>query len=273
MHAQWMSLGAIGVLAVSAGAMPIDMTIDQSQSSIDLSITIDVSLASDTDTDSSSLSGDLRVEFDDYGAPTMVTLHDLNVMIADDLMFNWSFGFFGSADASLIGGAVTWGSTDNIVGPVPVTDGDFVLPDVPVALQGTMFVNYDIFLAGTGSETLNLADQGDFASTIEGSVVVNGDVLTLTSTLPLDATTPLMDDMGNQLGTLIVSGTATIVATGNAPSCPADLNGDGVLNFFDVSTFLNAYNAMDPIADFDNNGVFNFFDVSGFLNAFNAGCP
>lgn len=58
-----------------------------------------------------------------------------------------------------------------------------------------------------------------------------------------------------------------------AAPCPADLNGDGVLNFFDVSAFLNGYNAMDPIADFTGDGVFNFFDVSAFLNAYNAGCP
>ena len=56
-------------------------------------------------------------------------------------------------------------------------------------------------------------------------------------------------------------------------SCPADLNGDGMLNFFDVSTFLNAFNAMNPIADFNGDGMFNFFDVSTFLGAYNAGCP
>ena len=55
--------------------------------------------------------------------------------------------------------------------------------------------------------------------------------------------------------------------------CPADLTGDGLLNFFDISTFLSAFSAQDPIADFDDNGQFNFFDVSGFLGAFNAGCP
>ncbi|MGV6815039.1 MAG: PQQ-dependent sugar dehydrogenase [Phycisphaerales bacterium] len=55
--------------------------------------------------------------------------------------------------------------------------------------------------------------------------------------------------------------------------CPADLNGDGELNFFDISAFLNAFNAQDPIADFTGDGNFNFFDVSGFLNAYNAGCP
>lgn len=60
---------------------------------------------------------------------------------------------------------------------------------------------------------------------------------------------------------------------GGSASCPADLTGDGVINFFDVSAFLNAYNAGDPIADFTGDGVFDFFDVSAFLSAYNAGCP
>jgi hypothetical protein len=55
--------------------------------------------------------------------------------------------------------------------------------------------------------------------------------------------------------------------------CPADLNGDGNLNFFDVSAFLTAYNKMDPLADFNGDGAFDFFDVSAFLTAYNAGCP
>tara|TARA_R110002073_G_scaffold118918_1_gene258467 strand:- start:345218 stop:346072 length:855 start_codon:yes stop_codon:yes gene_type:complete len=61
--------------------------------------------------------------------------------------------------------------------------------------------------------------------------------------------------------------------TRNAPSCQADLNDDGSLNFFDVSAFLNAFSASDPVADFTGDGLFNFFDVSAFLNAFSAGCP
>lgn len=58
-----------------------------------------------------------------------------------------------------------------------------------------------------------------------------------------------------------------------ANSCPADLTGDGELNFFDVSAFLSAFTAMNPVADFTDDGQFNFFDVSAFLNAFAAGCP
>ena len=56
-------------------------------------------------------------------------------------------------------------------------------------------------------------------------------------------------------------------------ACLPDLTGDGLLNFFDISAFLNAFNAQDPIADFTGDGNFNFFDVSAFLNAYNAGCP
>ncbi len=55
--------------------------------------------------------------------------------------------------------------------------------------------------------------------------------------------------------------------------CQADLNGDGVLNFFDVSAFLNAFAAGDLVADFNADGMLNFFDVSAFLSLFSAGCP
>lgn len=54
--------------------------------------------------------------------------------------------------------------------------------------------------------------------------------------------------------------------------CTPDLNGDDTLNFFDISTFVNAYYQGRYEADFDNNLVFNFFDVSVFLKAFREGC-
>ena len=60
---------------------------------------------------------------------------------------------------------------------------------------------------------------------------------------------------------------------GSTPPCLADLDPNGMLNFFDVSAFLVAYMNEDPIADFNDDGLFNFFDVSGFLVAYQAGCP
>ncbi len=58
-----------------------------------------------------------------------------------------------------------------------------------------------------------------------------------------------------------------------AVPCAGDLNGDGVLNFFDISVFLSAFNAGDPIADLNGDGIYNFFDVSAYIQLFNAGCP
>ncbi len=55
--------------------------------------------------------------------------------------------------------------------------------------------------------------------------------------------------------------------------CAADLTGDGMLNFFDVSAFLSAFGTQDPAADFTGDGLWNFFDVSAFLSAFGDGCP
>lgn len=55
--------------------------------------------------------------------------------------------------------------------------------------------------------------------------------------------------------------------------CPADVNGDGMLNFFDISAFLNAFGANESAADFNGDGMYNFFDISAFLKAFGAGCP
>jgi hypothetical protein len=60
---------------------------------------------------------------------------------------------------------------------------------------------------------------------------------------------------------------------GSPSSCTADLNGDGELNFFDVSAFLVAFNAGDLSVDFNGDGMLNFFDVSAFLTEYNAGCP
>jgi hypothetical protein len=64
-----------------------------------------------------------------------------------------------------------------------------------------------------------------------------------------------------------------MITVPSAGGCPADMDGDGELNFFDVSAFLAAFGANDASADFDGDGMFNFFDVSAFLAAYGEGCP
>ncbi|MBO6513191.1 MAG: matrixin family metalloprotease [Phycisphaerales bacterium] len=55
--------------------------------------------------------------------------------------------------------------------------------------------------------------------------------------------------------------------------CQPDLNDDGELDFFDISSFLTSFGNGDPVADFNNDGELDFFDISAFLAAYSAGCP
>ena len=58
-----------------------------------------------------------------------------------------------------------------------------------------------------------------------------------------------------------------------AAVCEADLNGDSVLDFFDLSLFLTAFGESNASADLNEDGAFDFFDLSIYLNLFNTGCP
>jgi hypothetical protein len=64
-----------------------------------------------------------------------------------------------------------------------------------------------------------------------------------------------------------------VVRVADAGCGVADFNGDGALNFFDVSAFLVAYQGNEATADINADGLLNFFDVSAFLVAYQAGCP
>lgn len=63
--------------------------------------------------------------------------------------------------------------------------------------------------------------------------------------------------------------------TGSAANvCVADFNGDGNVNFFDVSTFVAAFNDQSSTADFAAPfGILNFFDIAAFIQVFSNGCP
>jgi hypothetical protein len=54
--------------------------------------------------------------------------------------------------------------------------------------------------------------------------------------------------------------------------CPADLNLDGLLDFFDFLEFQDMFAAGSNQADFDCSGDLDFFDFLAFQNAFAAGC-
>ncbi len=76
-----------------------------------------------------------------------------------------------------------------------------------------------------------------------------------------------------QVGQSTDIGSVHVYDIGCFLACVADMNSDGVLDFFDISTFLTAFGNGDLAADFTGDGSFDFFDISSFLTAFAAGCP
>ena len=55
-------------------------------------------------------------------------------------------------------------------------------------------------------------------------------------------------------------------------TCRADLDGDGILTFFDFLAFQDFFAAGDLLADFSPDGVLDFFDFLAFQDAFVGGC-
>jgi hypothetical protein len=157
-----------------------------------------------------------------------------------------------------------------------------------VAMQGDLLMEptarMHVTLLGTGHGT-NTVDQLQITgfATIGGTLVVDASaadiaigetrtVLTTTGGIngSFDQVQAIGLGAGESIETTVVGNTVNIAIV---IACPADLNGDGSLNFFDVSAFLSAFATQDPAADFTGDGSFNFFDVSAFLSAFAAGCP
>lgn len=125
-------------------------------------------------------------------------------------------------------------------------------------------------------------------------VVLSGsDVMEIDGTLTVNIDSgyaPLFGDTWDIISGGTNSGTFSEVITGTTPigqvyraiyavdrvfvilTCDADLSGDGVIDFFDVSTFLNFFGAQDVRGDLNGDGNFDFFDVSTFLQLFSQGC-
>jgi hypothetical protein len=145
---------------------------------------------------------------------------------------------------------------------------------------GTMIVDGDLVIHPTGKLNINLDGVAASRVDVSGDLTVDGSVMIST----LNGYTPVLGDSFS-----IASVTGAIIALPNRAIgdagaglayglvisgsdvlarvvCSADLTNDGVLNFFDVSSFLST------LPDYNNDDTFNFFDVSAFLVDFGEGC-
>ncbi len=272
-HVSFLCVACVVLMGSGVSAQPLEFVIDPGQSSIDLTITLDLgAFGGDSDSDSSSLSGTMDLGIDDSSSPTETSFHDLLAIMDSDLNYNWEPAFLSTADATLTGGYMEYAQPGVVIGPVALVGGGFVFPAVPTLVGGLLTVNYDIFLVGSGSEVVDLSTLEPAVDDFAGTMLVVGETVTVFNTVPISGAQPLVVD-GSEIGQVIFTGSATMVAVAQIPECLADMNGDGLLNFIDVSDFLTAYGNQDPSADFEFDGLYNFLDVSAFLAAYGAGCP
>lgn len=182
-----------------------------------------------------------------------------------------------SDDGSILLGSWSMGQSyyeaGKIVDGVPSKIGEgSLLPGwsgiaTDIADNGTI-IGFDI-LMGSRRSWIQPMGEGDLQLTTD---FVNGHGGNVPAGTSLEVLQAISSDGKTIVGHSFFA-PAFLITLDYGNDCVADLTGDGVLNFFDVSAFLSAFSASDPIADFDGNGAFNFFDVSAFLSAFSAGCP
>jgi hypothetical protein len=128
---------------------------------------------------------------------------------------------------------------------------------------------------------LNLAVENSSEGTTNLSFVVDRDIETESNPYSV-LSGRLNNNEGDDLAVLTET-TSGIPLTGKSDlgsvyfdqssSCRADVNGDGQLNFLDISQFLQGYGAQSQSSDWNADGLFNFLDISGFLNSYSIGCP
>lgn len=265
---------ALAGLGSLASAQPVTLTVDPAQSSIFVTATAITSVGNDTDTATSAVSGSIEIVLDDYGNPTAITLNDFTFALESDPTLNFTFGFFGSASATLTDAVAVYATPGLPLGPTPIVAGAFDFPAVSTIITGTTDYSYNILFVGNDTGSQNLADLGANDAPFNGSVGVSGGIVTLVATLDIAGTQNIIPDLVD----VELLGTATIVATGPIPAggCnDADFAPPlGQLTFADISAFLGAFTANDPAADLAApTGSFTFADISAFLSAFAAGCP
>jgi len=184
--------------------------------------------------------------------------------------------------------------TDNVFGNSDVDGGTTTLTSATLNVEGATALRYARWYSntfgdspGTNVFVVEISDD-DGASWInaetvgpDGPQVSGGWVQQQISLVGIDGFTPgdefrvrfSASDIGAGAVVEAAIDQIELVSFECTPACIADLTGDGVLDFFDVSDFLDAFGAQDPIADFTGDGAFDFFDVSDFLDAFGKGCP
>ncbi|MEM7629612.1 MAG: GC-type dockerin domain-anchored protein [Planctomycetota bacterium] len=257
-------VAAAALAAATAAASAIDrLTIDPAASGF--TVTVDALGFSDTQT--TTVSGFLDVITD---ASTAISIADADLVLDNDLSFNLSAIFVGGVTIDVVG------LSARLAEPIPAIGvdamGNFSVPFFLASPTGSVsYSGFGLVGGAVGSDSIVLDPADPFEGSFDSAqVVANAGDAGVGAQVSIVETIDVAEGLS---ATITITG--QVVASGPftpAAPCAADLNVDGVADFFDVLEFLARFDAMDPAADIAAPvGVFDFFDVVEFLGIFD-GC-
>lgn len=180
---------------------------------------------------------------DDCEIPTVADTESVGVVGTNDMPF-----LFSTCGSSYDTEIAIWGSDGTLL----AQDDDFcglqseISMTLPAGSYYAAISGYDIVF----SEDFGMRINADGVCSEGGLLeVVFGD---------------LQDSVGVNPGRIVF--VEFEIAEPKGCGNPADLNGDGALDFFDISFFLS------NLVDYNTDGNFDFFDISSFLQDFGMGC-
>ncbi|MCB9846049.1 MAG: hypothetical protein H6811_08700 [Phycisphaeraceae bacterium] len=266
------ALLVVGLSGLAVGGPPFDIPVDESQSSVTVTLTIPFG----SDSDSSPVSGVVTVSLDDADAPSLIELHNFELLLTQSIDLDINAGILGRITATGTSMSVEYATPGETTGPAAIEGGAFLFENVPVLSKGVISYNATgaicALLQGAGlqcSGTFNLLDAGaQIVPEFGGTIGVAGGVVTLSNTFAFE--TPL-DPLNPGLGSVSIDG--SITGSAEAPvDCPADIDGDGDADGDDFFAYLDLFVAGDPGADLDGDGDRDADDFFLYLDSFAAGC-
>lgn len=269
--------GSLAVLLVStAAAGPIELQIDQTQSTADVELCLTI-ISTACDTDTTPVAGSATISLDCPIAPGEISLHDFLFQLVEDveLNLNFSFGAFNSIGRDV---EVVYADPGNPFPPVMVIDSAFAFTHVPAQVTGlleyeatdlvcTAFTSYGYDCIGAiDLSTIPLAPLD-----MDGTITVSGNDVTLTLDTFISAP---VDPANPGLGTFTID--ATMLAGGVSPPLwPGDLTGDDRVDLDDHGRFVGCLAGPGPAAigacqcaDLDEDDDVDLEDFAGFQVAF-----
>jgi hypothetical protein len=284
------------IVVVSSWEPPVFVRVlgDDSFSVLPLSTDLRARYAGSVDVDGDGYA-DLILADADHDR-TMVSRNDTRggfeppVLLVDGFRCSWSesvdLDLDGFDDLVLVDGRQTvegssvlvfWGTDAGLGPPLPISidESHFRVRAVDVDGNGLQDLVFTISSGGPMSQPASILYQDQprrFDS--EGMVTAPYSVAISRADINSDGSHDLIlqHPILDQFAPWVECG--AIVLLGEPSACPADLNGDGLLNVFDLAAYLDLFSSGQPPADLAAPpGVFNFFDVAAYLQAFGAGCP